>query len=330
MSTLNKLARMARAFSRGHGNAERPGGLGTSRRSNLTGTYIEKPPIERTAGGLRRAFRRGFERAYRPARLQQIQRQELLDAPVPPQIGPTPPPPPGPVPLDTDSGGVIPPPFPAGRRQVSDEWIEEFLRRKQQKALDEEAEDEIEILGRSYDYDEEDFAMISQGAVQVSSSNVYSYFWQPESKTMGVLYVTFLAPAPGKQMPRQGPGPTYAYYGVTTQKYRAFRKQAAESPGKAVWDHLRVRGTIFGHQVQYRLIAVTGDYIPRKATKAGFRTRYLKPVGRPGQVNARLPRNATQKERELARRGFRKSTLPPQDFAMPDRGNPDRGTPNRG
>lgn len=329
MSTLNRLARLGRAFSRGYANASRPGGLGTHRSGKQNSVYIEKPPIESRARGLRAAFRRGFERGYRPSRLQEIRRQDLLEGPAPPQIGPTPPAPPGPVPLDTE-GGAIPPPFPSGRRQVSDEWIQEFFRRKQQDQLNEEAEDEIQVLGRSYDYDEEDFAMISQGAVLVSSSNVYSYFWQPESKTMGVLYVTFLAPAPGKNMPRQGPGPTYAYYGVTTQKYRAFRKQAIESPGKAVWDHLRVRGTIFGHQVQYRLIAVTGEYVPRKATRKGFRTRYLKPVGRPSQVNARLPSNATAKERELARRGFMRSTLPPQDYGSPQRGAPDRGTPNRG
>lgn len=329
MSSLNRLARMARDFLRGYSNARRSGGLGTAARGTQGSAYIEKPPIE-PGQGLRRGLQRRAEEAGLASRLQRVPRSRLSpEGALPPVSGPIPPPPPGPIPLppEPQGAGNVPPPFPAGRRSAQDEWIAEYFRmRARQQEIDQEEEyDDIETLGRSYDYDPDDFRLIRQGSVQVASSNVFSYYWQPESKYSGILYVTFLAPAVGKGQPRQGPGPTYAYFGVTIQKYNAFRRQAAESPGSAVWDHLRVRGSIFGHQVQYRLISVTGNYVPRKATAKGFKTRYLKPVGRPRQVNARLGPNAT-----LEQRGFRRSTLAPQEYGQPDRGGPDRGTPNRG
>jgi len=321
MSKLSALARLARAFSRGSENAERPSGLGTRTGRSQPSVYIEKPPIE-PGQGIRRALRRKAERAGLLTRLQKRQ------LPIEPTDGPAPIPPPVLARPEDSTGGVIPPPFPAGRRSEGDQWTDEFFRRR--RLQEDEELDDVDVLGRSYDYDEEDFAQIQRGATQVSSSNVYSYYWQPESKYSGILYVTFLQKSSRKDEPRRGPGPTYAYYGVTVQKYKKFQAEARESPGRAVWDHLRVRGTIFGHQVQYRLVSVTGDYVPRKATAKGFKTRYLKPVGRPGQVNARLPADASQRERELQRRGFMRSTLPPQSFAQPDRGGPDRGRPDRG
>ncbi len=326
MSSLTRLARRSRDFLLG-----RTGGLGTRNNRTEGSVYIEKPPIE-AGQGIRRSLRRRLEDMGLRSRLQRVRQDEIIGQPQPPALGPAPPPPPGPPINDIiDPGGRTPPPFPAGRRGFSeDEWVAEWQRRRQAEQEREREYDEIEVLGRSLDFDEDEFQLAMQNAVRVTSSNVYSYFWQPESKHSGILYVTFLAPAVSKNAPRTGPGPTYAYYGVTTQKFRRFRTQAIESPGSAVWDHLRVRGTIFGHQVQYRLVAVTGEYVPRKATRKGFRTRYLKPLGRPSQVNARLPANATNRERELYRRGFRRSTLPAQDYGQTDRGTPDRGAPDRG
>jgi len=60
--------------------------------------------------------------------------------------------------------------------------------------------------------------------------------------------------------------------------------QDGHSAGKAVWDHLRIRKTVYGHRYQY---GVTGGqqlpngqaYIPRKATPNGFRTRSLRVIG---------------------------------------------------
>lgn len=318
MSRLNRLARAARGILR-NTDRERTGGLGT-RRPGQQSVFIEKPPIEPGQSLLRR-LRRKAEQIGIGNRLQEID-AELLRRPAPPPVF-TP---------EFDSGGLIPPPFPSGKRSQQDEWINEYFRRRQkQQEIDaDEQLDEIQVLGRGYDYDEDDFNIIRSKSTKVESSNVYSYYWQPESKTSGILYVTFLQKAPSKFQQRSGAGATYAYYGVTTAKYRRFRSEAASSPGKAVWDHLRVRGTIFGHQVQYRLVAVSGDYVPRKATKKGFKTRYLKPVGSPQQVNARLPKGAAEREKELARRGFLRSTLPAQEYSQPERGNPDRGQPNRG
>lgn len=329
MSALSKLSRMARDFARGYGSSR--GGLGTRPRGSGGSAYIEKPPIE-PGQGISRGLQRRAESLGIKSRLQETTLERLQRGPIPPAVGPPPPPPPGPLPPlppELGGGGTIPPPYPSGRRGATDEWIAEYFRMRAAKEASQELDD-VEVLGRSFDYDPEDFSRISQGSVEVSSSNVFSYYWQLESKYSGILYVTFLARAVGKGQPRQGPGPTYAYFGVTIQKYNAFRREASESPGRAVWDHLRVRGTIFGHQVQYRLISITGNYVPRKATRQGFKTRYLKPVGRPNQVNARLPQDATQRDRALARRGFQRSTLPAQEFGQPDRGGPDRGSPNRG
>ena len=327
MSALSRLSRMARDFARGY--AGKRGGLGTST------AFIEKPPIE-PGQGIARGIKRRAESLGYGSRLQETTLERLRRGPIPPAVGPPPPPPPGPIPplppplAPEPGGGRLPPPYPSGRRSATDEWIAEYFRMRAQKDAQAEEFDEIEVLGRSYDYDPEDFSRISQGSVEVSSSNVFSYYWQPESKYTGILYVTFLARAVGKGQPRQGPGPTYAYFGLTMKKYQAFRREAANSPGGAVWDHLRVRGSIFGHQVQYRLISITGNYVPRKATAKGFKTRYLKPVGRPNQVNARLPQDSTQRDRQLARRGFQRSTLPAQEYGQPARGEPDRGTPDRG
>lgn len=146
---------------------------------------------------------------------------------------------------------------------------------------------------------------------RVSSSNVYSYAFDPESRRHGILYVTFLRKWRGETL--GGPGPTYAYYDVPVKVFHKFREAAKGSAGGAVWDMLRIRGTLWGHQYTYRLIHVEGEYVPRKATKRGFRTRHVPAIG-------------------MGRREFRRSTLPDQIFSRgtPDRGDPDRGYPDRG
>lgn len=92
-------------------------------------------------------------------------------------------------------------------------------------------------------------------------------------------------------------GPTYAYYDVPIRVY--VRMKLAASKGKFVWDELRIRGSIYGHKYRYGLVYAEesagggAPYIPRRATKAGFRTRSLAEPG-------------------LGKRGFRTSTLPEQ------------------
>ena len=93
----------------------------------------------------------------------------------------------------------------------------------------------------------------------------------------------------------------YAYYDVPATVYTQFK--SAASAGKFVWDRLRVRGTIHGHQYQYRLVSgqvsiqqgVSGVYIPRKATKRGLMVRSVATVGQ-------------------GRRSFQSSTLAGSDY----------------
>lgn len=177
-------------------------------------------------------------------------------------------------------------------------------------------EDEIELLGRDASYHKGDWAAVMAGMrLTPGSTNVFGYYFEFESRTQGILYVTFMAQLPGGK--RGGPGTTYAYYDVPGRKYHQFAKASDSSAGGAVWDYLRVRGTVAGHQHNYRLIQSHGDYVPRKATPKGFRTRHVAEIGKAG------------------RRSYRRSTLPERLFVKPNRGRPDRGSadnaaPDRG
>jgi len=174
-----------------------------------------------------------------------------------------------------------------------------------------------------------------EGMIDVSSSNVHSIGCRRTGRNTCVLYVTYQAPMiAGEHITGRGPvgaliaskgayggrnsgrpGATYAYDDVPYRYWYGFRK--AKSKGQWVWDNLRVRGSIDGHQYSYRLAdpativqedGVTGQYIPRLATAAGYMERRI-----------RVPNS-----REVWH-----STLPERRF-RPDRGLPDRGTPDRG
>ena len=172
--------------------------------------------------------------------------------------------------------------------------------------------DDIQLLGRDAGYDEGDFdAIMSNLRRTEGSSNVYGYFFERESRRTGIMYVTFLG---GRGQDRHGPGPTYAYYDVPVKKALEFQRATAVSAGEAIWDYFRIRGTAAGHQHQYRLVHVSGEYVPRKVTPVGYRNRAVPNLG-------------------VGRRGFRRNTLPPMRFgggAEPDRGEPDRGELDRG
>jgi len=165
------------------------------------------------------------------------------------------------------------------------------------------------------------------------SSNVYSFQYDFTSST---LYVRYKAPVlssggiknvagggmraagrihvAGAKRP-DSPGPLYAYLDVPVRVFR--RMIGKSSAGKAVWDELRIRGTIYGHQYRYQLLqgaVVPGEggnlavYVPRRATIKGFRSRATATVG-------------------TGRRGYIRSTLPER---LVNRGEPNRGQPNRG
>jgi hypothetical protein len=48
--------------------------------------------------------------------------------------------------------------------------------------------------------------------------------------------------------------------------YALRNKGGGDGPGSWVWDALRIRGTVSGHQKDYELVGIMGNYVPRKAT----------------------------------------------------------------
>lgn len=148
--------------------------------------------------------------------------------------------------------------------------------------------------------------------IEVQSSNVHSigYAWNWDDATKGTLKVRFLQDGAGGK--KSGPGPVYWYYGVHPDLFAKFR--LAASKGKFVWDRLRVRGTVSGHQFQYALKGVTNGYVPRKATRLGPNEYFLK-----RSMKARSVR--TGEVRELTSRHADR---------LVNRGVPNRGAPNRG
>lgn len=156
------------------------------------------------------------------------------------------------------------------------------------------------------------------------SSNVYSFGFDYESGTLFVTYLGHKLRAGsirhgrrklgtatsrpqligelGKTVTneRGGRGSLYAYYDVPVRVFE--RMKLAASKGEFVWKELRVKGSIYGHHYRYSLLqgqvstqkGIAGVYIPRKATKEGFRTRSVADLG-------------------TGRRGFQTSTLPQQE-----------------
>lgn len=102
--------------------------------------------------------------------------------------------------------------------------------------------------------------------VEVQSSNVHSVAYDA---TEAILYVRFHMKKWNKEVGDFvpiGPGPIYAYHYVPAQMFLDLL--AARSKGGWIWDNLRIRGTVSGHRFDYRLVAVAGGYVPRKATFA--------------------------------------------------------------
>lgn len=140
------------------------------------------------------------------------------------------------------------------------------------------------------------------------SSNVYAYGYDIETRN---LYVRFRAPGETDKTgarPNRA-GPLYSYAHVPPEIFLRFLQ--APSKGVWIWDNVRIRGTLSGHQYDYLLVGVTGDYVPRKVT--------LGPEGEEYRQRTVL----TNRGRELTSRL-------PNAMARPLGGTPNRGTPNRG
>jgi hypothetical protein len=111
-----------------------------------------------------------------------------------------------------------------------------------------------------------DHPLFTGDFVEVESSNVHSVAYDYRDAT---LFVRFHAKRWDKELQDYipvGPGPIYAYSHVPAEMFLDLMR--ANSPGRWVWDHLRIRGTVSGHRFDYRLVAIAGGYVPRKATFA--------------------------------------------------------------
>jgi hypothetical protein len=147
-----------------------------------------------------------------------------------------------------------------------------------------------------------------------ASSNVYSFAYQPESRTRGVLYITYRHGKATSKAERKNScngevykvgikpnvaGPTYAYYDVPMTVYN--RLKAAQSKGAEIWQSLRICGSVYSHQYRYTLVegAQIGPnfndvYVPRRATQTGFKKRAVRLTGRKQFVASTL--NATRRQ----------------------------------
>lgn len=157
------------------------------------------------------------------------------------------------------------------------------------------------------------FGSVDMFEPKAPSSNVHQVGYDPDERTLYVrFYPTNLEYGVAKKR-RAGAGnqgPVYAYYNVPKGIFDHLLN--ANSPGRAVWDKLRVRGSRSAHQFGYSL-AAEGlmwnkartqqiEYVPRKAEGKGFAPREFR------GMDGRTVRN----------------TLP---MTAPARGTPNRGEP---
>lgn len=144
-----------------------------------------------------------------------------------------------------------------------------------------------------------DSPIVTGEMVRVESSNVHSigFLLDEQSPRESTLKVRFW------QQSRSGsgrvPGPMYYYYRVLPEVFQHFL--VASSKGKFVWDNLRVRGTVSGHQYKYELKGISQGYVPRKATAYGHFGGTMREYFIRRQVNVRSPngRNLGTYESEL-------------------------------
>lgn len=166
--------------------------------------------------------------------------------------------------------------------------------------------------------------ILTGAMIPVRSSNVHSIGFRmdynnPAAKSE--LIVRYLQQDKTGRSKAKVPGPTYAYKGVHPDLFESFR--IANSKGKFVWDELRVRGTVVGHQYAYTLERMAQGYVPRRAALINGQQWLLQRTktahyadGRTEQVRSIHPNQRLGPYRPSSNR--------------PNRGNPDRGRPNRG
>lgn len=203
---------------------------------------------------------------------------------LPPYTGPQPPP----LPSQRQPQAETPRELPRVRELLNDDWPEEHF---------------IDTSKLSPER-----SVFDQEIQTPESSNVFAFSFDRHE---GILYVVYKARGkPDKEGKRPHVrGPMYSYGGrkrpVPAMVFLAM--VAAVSKGRFVWDELRVRGTLWGHQYPYTLVEADyggpAAYVPRKATRRGYRVRSVQ------QVSAvRTPGQRPRRQPHL------RSTLPPRDY----------------
>ena len=164
-----------------------------------------------------------------------------------------------------------------------------------------------------------DDPLVTGAMIRVRSSNVHSigFDWNYKDPRKSILKVRYLEKMKGGKSTKGGP--TYHYYDVHPGVFMRF--QQAASMGRFVWDNLRVRGTISGHQYRYGLARLSSSgYVPRQATRLGDEEHLL---GRRVQGA-----NNQEYRSTLADRFVRQLT--PQQRGMPRSLFPNTGRPSDG
>lgn len=172
-----------------------------------------------------------------------------------------------------------------------------------------------------------DDPLLTGEMIPVSSSNVHSigYIWNGANYTRGTLKVRFLNKRKSRTSDR---GEIYHYYNVHPSLFDSFKRSA--SKGRWVWDHLRIRGTVSGHQYRYALDTIKSDgYVPRQAVRYGGKEYFVQRQvrGANGKTYASQLPDSFVKYWD-GKTGMVGGTGP--RTGAPYRAEPNRGTPNRG
>jgi hypothetical protein len=163
--------------------------------------------------------------------------------------------------------------------------------------------------------------------IPVTSSNVHSigFAFNLDRPLNSKLIIRY------KQKDRRGGpgtvgGPTYEYDDVHPDWFDSL--QQAGSKGKWVWDQLRIRGTVAGHQYRYNLTRAAQGYLPRRAIVSMGIQRLIRrtrtavyPDGRTEVLRSPLPNQVIGRYSPSAHR---------PNVGNMDRGRIERGIPNRG
>ncbi len=169
-------------------------------------------------------------------------------------------------------------------------------------------------------------AILTGEVVRVQSSNVHSISFdfnvsQPLKSKLIVRYL---------QKDRRGGsgnvgGPTYEYMNIHPDYFQDLRD--AGSKGKWIWDSIRIRGTVAGHQYPYSLSRAAQGYLPRRAMVRNGMQRFVR-----RERTALYSDGRTEVLRSPLRNqnvGRYSPTAHRPNVGNMDRGRIERGTPNR-